>query len=69
MAATELKGSKTLKPKHKILVKFDFHYPTLYDGTKQTFALLTIKKINDAWKELEKMQNMSSIWAFYFKNI
>jgi hypothetical protein len=42
MAATEVEGLNTLKPKHKILVKFDFHYPTLYDGTLQTFALLTI---------------------------
>jgi hypothetical protein len=48
-----------LKPKHKILVKFDFHYLTLYDGTLWTFALLTILKIHDAWKELEKMQKMS----------
>jgi hypothetical protein len=24
------------------LVKFDFHYPTPYDGTLQTFALLKI---------------------------
>jgi hypothetical protein len=56
-----------LKPKHKILVKFNFHYLTLYDSTLWTFALLRILKIHDAWKELEKMQKMSWIWAFYLK--
>jgi hypothetical protein len=37
-----------LNPKLKILVKFDFHYSTPYDGTLQTFTLLKIKQIYDA---------------------
>jgi hypothetical protein len=28
-----------------IILKFDFHYPTPYDGTLQTFTMLKIKKI------------------------
>ena len=56
-----------LKPRHKILVKFDFHYPTFYDGILRTFALLNIKKIRDVLKDLEKMQKMSSIVAYYLK--
>jgi hypothetical protein len=57
----EVKVSKTLKPKHKILVKFNLHYPTFYDSPLQTFALLKIKEIHDAWKDLEKTQKMSSM--------
>jgi hypothetical protein len=53
--------SRTLKVKDKILVKFDFHYPTFYDGTLRTFALFEIGKLHNAWKDLEKKQNMSSI--------
>jgi hypothetical protein len=50
-----------LNPKHKILVKFDPHYPNLYDGTVQTFASLKINKHHDAWNDLEKTQKMNSI--------
>jgi hypothetical protein len=52
--------SKTLNPKYKILLKFDFHYPTPYDGTLQTFALLKIKKIHDVCKDFDKTQKMCS---------
>ena len=55
MPLFEVKVSKTLNPKHKILVNFNFHYPTPYDGTLRTFALLTISKVHDAWKDPEKM--------------
>ena len=50
-----------LNTKHKILVKFDPHYSTLYDGTIRTFVLLKIKRIHDTWKDFEKTQKMSSI--------
>ena len=53
--------SKTINPKHKIVVKFDFHYPTSYDGTLLTFALLKIENVHDAWKDPEKTQKMSTI--------
>jgi hypothetical protein len=48
--------SKTLNSKHKILVNFDFHYLTPYDGTLGIFALLKIEKIHDACKDLEKTE-------------
>jgi hypothetical protein len=31
-----------------------FKFCTPYDGTLWTFALMKIKKIHDAWKDLEK---------------
>jgi hypothetical protein len=45
----------------------DIKYETIYDSFLQTFALMKVKKIYDVWKDLEKMQKMSSIRAFYLK--
>jgi hypothetical protein len=45
----------------------DFTYGTLYDSTLWTFPLMNIIQICEVWKDLEKMQRMSSISAFYLK--
>jgi hypothetical protein len=56
----EVKVSKTPNPKHKILVNFDFHYPTPYDGTPRTFApnWFTMKtKFKEALNQVRYWQN------------
>jgi hypothetical protein len=44
-------------------IKISYGHKTLdsLDGALPTFALIKVKNIHDAWKDLEKTQKMSSI--------